>query len=743
MAAQTATASEQTPVTLEVVGAQRTGEPPRSALQAGTAVQIATGGAVPAGADAIVMVEQTETDAHGNVRIRRAARRGQHVIGEDDDFAVGSMLLEAGHPIGARQLAALSAAGIRELAVRARPRVAIISTGDEVVAPETTELRAGQVRDAIAPAIAALVEQAHGVAVRRGIVPDDEAALEAACRAALADCDMLVLSAGSSIGERDLTACVVERLGPPGIWCHGLALRPGKPTLLAEVSGKPVIGLPGNPLSALVVFDLIGSPIVRRLAGFAFEPMRATVHAVLGHDVVSARGRLDILQVQLVGGEVQSAAERLGAALDARPRRRPARGPGGTRGDRGRRAGRDLAVDSVRRILVGVVLLGSIAGALRCERVRDRRTAVARGARAVPRRRACAPVGRARGRGPLERVGREDPPRRGARGTGCGPHPFDRCGSVRRDRRPRTRRRSARRCRDRGAAGELRPARQHPGRGTRAGPRARLRARAEGLLDHDAAGGRPLEDLRRACTTALGVRLSRARADGRRGRRQAVRREGEAGASGIPVLPDAADPATGHPRDGARVPGEQPRHHGDRLGRSAGTLVAARARQPPPRELRDVPVGAGRQPDRDPALGRAPARRPRSPTWPDAPARSRRSTPTGSTPDAGATACGRSGRSTATRARRTPSCRSGRLPQRPRASRSRRTAALAPRHRRGRDGRRGDPALPSPADPQGRPRSASSASPARVPRRRRTRWASSSRNPRRRRATSSSPTAAT
>ncbi len=306
MAAQTATASEQTPVTLEVVGAQRTGEPPRSALQAGTAVQIATGGAVPAGADAIVMVEQTETDAHGNVRIRRAARRGQHVIGEDDDFAVGSMLLEAGHPIGARQLAALSAAGIRELAVRARPRVAIISTGDEVVAPETTELRAGQVRDAIAPAIAALVEQAHGVAVRRGIVPDDEAALEAACRAALADCDMLVLSAGSSIGERDLTACVVERLGPPGIWCHGLALRPGKPTLLAEVSGKPVIGLPGNPLSALVVFDLIGSPIVRRLAGFAFEPMRATVHAVLGHDVVSARGRLDILQVQLVGGEVRA-----------------------------------------------------------------------------------------------------------------------------------------------------------------------------------------------------------------------------------------------------------------------------------------------------------------------------------------------------------------------------------------------------------------------------------------------------
>jgi molybdopterin molybdotransferase len=305
-AADTATAGEQAPVALEIIGAQRTGEPARSAIAPGTAVQIATGGAVPAGADAVVMVELTEAGADGRVQIRRAARRGQHVIGADDDFAVGSMLLEAGHPIGARQLAALSAAGIRELAVRARPRVAIISTGDEVVPPETPELRTGQVRDAIAPAIAALVEQAHGVAVRRGIVPDDEDALEAACRAALADCDMVVLSAGSSIGERDLTARVIERLGPPGIWCHGLALRPGKPTLLADVAGTPLIGLPGNPLSALVVFELIGCPVVRRLAGVAFEPMRATVRAVLGHDVVSAPGRLDILQVQIVGSEARA-----------------------------------------------------------------------------------------------------------------------------------------------------------------------------------------------------------------------------------------------------------------------------------------------------------------------------------------------------------------------------------------------------------------------------------------------------
>jgi molybdopterin molybdotransferase len=114
-----------------------------------------------------------------------------------------------------------------------------------------------------------------------------------------------VLSAGSSVGERDLTAQVVERLGPPGIWSHGLAMRPGKPTLLAEVAGVPVIGLPGNPLSALVVFELIGCPLVRRMAGFAHEPARASTRAVLAQDVPSALGRLDIVQVRLVRGEAR------------------------------------------------------------------------------------------------------------------------------------------------------------------------------------------------------------------------------------------------------------------------------------------------------------------------------------------------------------------------------------------------------------------------------------------------------
>jgi molybdopterin molybdotransferase len=304
-AADTAAATAHAPASLEIIGVQRTGEPPGSELRPGTAVAIPTGGALPSGADAVVMVEAVEAGPGGSLLIAGAARSGQHVVGEDDDFAVGAVLVQAGHPIGARALAALSAAGIDRIAVRARPRVAIISTGDEVVPPETTSLRPGQVRDAIAPAIAALVRGAQGEPVRRGIVPDDELALEAACREALRDCDMVVLSAGSSVGERDLTARVVGRLGPPGIWCHGLSMRPGKPTLLADIAGAPLIGLPGNPLSALVVFELIGCPIVRRMAGFAHEPARASVQAVLAEDVPSARGRLDIVQVQVVGGEAR------------------------------------------------------------------------------------------------------------------------------------------------------------------------------------------------------------------------------------------------------------------------------------------------------------------------------------------------------------------------------------------------------------------------------------------------------
>jgi len=203
--------------------------------------------------------------------------------------------------------------------VHARPVVTIFSTGDEVVPPDTQVLSPGQVRDATASALAALVADAGGEPVYGGIVSDDPGALERALRAALTASDVIVISAGSSVGTRDETANAVAALGPPGVWCHGLAIKPGKPTLLAECGagpdragldgpagtgapGVPVIGLPGNPRSALVVFRLIGMPLIRLVGGCAAPPPEPSTRATLSRDLASATGRLDVVQVKVSGG---------------------------------------------------------------------------------------------------------------------------------------------------------------------------------------------------------------------------------------------------------------------------------------------------------------------------------------------------------------------------------------------------------------------------------------------------------
>jgi molybdopterin molybdotransferase len=196
----------------------------------------------------------------------------------------------------------LAAAGVTSVPVHAKPVVTIFSTGDEVVPAGTPELKPGQVRDATATALAALVADAGGEPVFGGIMPDDPGPLEQALRGALPASDVIVISAGSSVGTRDETANAVARLGEPGIWCHGLAIKPGKPTLLAECAGVPVIGLPGNPRSALVVFRLIGMPVVRLVGGCTVPPPEPSARARLSRDLASATGRLDVVQVKVSDG---------------------------------------------------------------------------------------------------------------------------------------------------------------------------------------------------------------------------------------------------------------------------------------------------------------------------------------------------------------------------------------------------------------------------------------------------------
>jgi molybdopterin molybdotransferase len=301
-AADTYGVSDGLPGYLDVVGAVRMGAPPDVSVGPGTVVSMPTGGMLPPGADAVVMVEYTQEAMPGTIEVVRPVAPGEGVVRADEDAAPGAELVPAGRPLRAQDLGMLAAAGVTEVAVHARPRVTILSTGDEVVPPATAALRPGQVRDATAVALAALVADAGGEHVTGGIIPDDAARLEAALRAALDDSDLVVISAGSSVGARDETAAAVSRLGPPGIWCHGLAIRPGKPTLLAECAGVPVIGLPGNPRSALVIFRLIGMPLVRRVGGCTAPPAEPSVRARLGRDLASATGRLDVVQVRVSDG---------------------------------------------------------------------------------------------------------------------------------------------------------------------------------------------------------------------------------------------------------------------------------------------------------------------------------------------------------------------------------------------------------------------------------------------------------
>jgi molybdopterin molybdotransferase len=301
-AADTFGVSEGLPGYLELAGAVTMGVEPDVTVGPGAAVTIPTGGVIPAGADAVVMVEHTQEAMSGTIEVVRPVAPGDGLVRADEDVPRGAELVPAGRALRAQDLGLLAAAGVTEAMVHARPRVAIVSTGDEVVAPETSVLAVGQVRDATAVALGALVRDAGGEPDQRGIVPDERAALAVALRDAIGASDIVVVSAGSSVGARDETAAVVAELGKPGIWAHGIALRPGKPTLLAECDGVPVIGLPGNPRSALVVFRLVGVGVVRLVGGVTQPPPEPSTRARLARDLPSAAGRLDIVQVTVRDG---------------------------------------------------------------------------------------------------------------------------------------------------------------------------------------------------------------------------------------------------------------------------------------------------------------------------------------------------------------------------------------------------------------------------------------------------------
>ncbi len=296
-AADTYGASDTLPAYLEVVGEVPMGAAPDFRLGPGQAALIHTGGMLPEGADAVVMVEYTQHSRAGEVEVLKAVAVGDNVIAQGEDVAEGATVLPAGSRLAAAEIGGLMALGILEVPVARRPVVGIISSGDEVVPPEATPAP-GQVRDVNAYTLSVEVGRGGGVPRRYGIVPDRAEALAATAREALAACDMVVVTAGSSASTRDMTAEVLDGLGQPGVLVHGVNTKPGRPTILAVAEGKPVIGLPGNPVSALVNVGLFVLPALAHLQN-ARPCLQPLLPARVAINIPSASGREDWWPVRL------------------------------------------------------------------------------------------------------------------------------------------------------------------------------------------------------------------------------------------------------------------------------------------------------------------------------------------------------------------------------------------------------------------------------------------------------------
>lgn len=297
-AADTFGASDSLPIYLSLVGEVEMGRPPAFELKHTQAALIHTGGMLPEGADAVVMVEMTQKSRPGEIEILRAVAVGDNILRAGEDVSPGSVVIPAGTWLRSMEIGGLAALGVSTVSVARKPRIAILSSGDEVVTPDQIP-QPGQVRDVNSYTLAALVEKVGGSPELYGIIADQRLELESAVRKALAECDAVVITAGSSASTRDLTAEVIQAMGKPGVLVHGVNVKPGKPTILGVCGGKAVIGLPGNPVSALVIAQIFVVPVVRHLLGLKRSPHTPALTALLTLNLASQAGREDWVPVRL------------------------------------------------------------------------------------------------------------------------------------------------------------------------------------------------------------------------------------------------------------------------------------------------------------------------------------------------------------------------------------------------------------------------------------------------------------
>jgi molybdopterin molybdotransferase len=294
-------ASQSLPAYLKLAGVVEMGKEAVQSLRTGEAMRISTGGMMPPDADAVVMVEYTdETDA-GLVEIHRGVSPWQNVIQIGDDIKKGELVFPKGRRLRAHDLGALTGVGISAIAVYKRPRIALISTGDEIVDADT-EPKPGQVRNINQHSLAGLIEEAGAELKDWGVISDDRGRLTEAIGDALEWGDAVLLSGGSSMGAKDIALETILSFPNSQFIFHGISIAPGKPTIFAKACGKPILGLPGYPVSALVIFDLFGAPMLRRLGGENADRLRGfsrTMRARLKTNIASQLGREDYVRVML------------------------------------------------------------------------------------------------------------------------------------------------------------------------------------------------------------------------------------------------------------------------------------------------------------------------------------------------------------------------------------------------------------------------------------------------------------
>lgn len=291
-AADTHGCSDTLPAQLLYRGDIPMGSAGNAEIRRGECMSVATGGALPINADAVVMVEHTEDYGDGMRYVLKPAGKSENLVRAGDDAYPGKLLVAKDTLLRPKDIGALSAAGLTRVPVYALPRVGIVSTGDELVPSDSRPLP-GQVRDVNAPMLGRAVAVCPGEPVDYGITPDNKEAIIHTLLKAVEDCDIVLLSGGSSAGEKDMTAEILAECGE--VHVHGLAVKPGKPTVLGAVDGKPVIGLPGHPVSAYFVFLMLAAPLIRALGGYEQAP--ESLACVLGERLPSNHGREEFVPV--------------------------------------------------------------------------------------------------------------------------------------------------------------------------------------------------------------------------------------------------------------------------------------------------------------------------------------------------------------------------------------------------------------------------------------------------------------